>query len=261
MKKAEIAYNTELKEMEKLQAQLERRTKTLEKKLAQAEKMGVAEWTREDYNNFITNVETLGIEDGYCCPIIKNKEDVKKNGAYFELIHAKNELAETKSKIERCEKRLAEKKVEYDKVKEEEAESYIDINEIPKAFLDAKAYLVETWVAWDIEERERIKKLRAELNHEKFRKMVTYTHEKEYMKSDEEFRKQEEKEAEIWLLDLYRRVRDITGTVKDASGIKWGGKCLDGIIKGEKGTAVVETIVAGGWNIQRLHLRTLVKEF
>lgn len=255
MKKAEIAYNTELKEMEKLQAQLERRTKTYEKKLAIAEKLGVANWSNDDRRKWLETVEI--IDNMY----IANKEDIKKNGAWFDLLRAKDDLAETKSKIERCEKRLAEKKAEYDKVKEEEAEDFVDINEIPKALLEAKDYLVETWVAWDIAERDRIKKLRAELSYKEFRDKVKYSHEMEYTKSDEEFRKQEEKEAEIWLLDLYRRVRDITGTVTDASGIRWGGKCLDGIIKGEKGTAVVETIVAGGWNIQRLHLRTLVKEF
>ncbi len=34
---------------------------------------------------------------------------------------------------------------------------------------------------------------------------------------------------------------------------------VDGIIFGTNGTARIETIVAGGYNIQRLHYRTLVK--
>ena len=60
--------------------------------------------------------------------------------------------------------------------------------------------------------------------------------------------------------DLYNRVVAFTGEITDASGIRWGGKCLDGIIIGKEGKAIVETIGAGGYNIQRWHLRTLVKE-
>ena len=71
MKKAEIAYNTELKEMEKLQAQLERRTKTYEKKLAIAEKLGVANWSNDDRRKWLETVEI--IDNMY----IANKEDIR----------------------------------------------------------------------------------------------------------------------------------------------------------------------------------------
>ena len=46
--------------------------------------------------------------------------------------------------------------------------------------------------------------------------------------------------------------------ITDCSYIRWGGKCLDGYIVGKNGKASVETIGAGGYNIQRWHLRTLV---
>lgn len=261
MRKAEIEYNSELKELEKLQARLERNRKSLEKKIAQAEKMGVVDWTREDYTNFIENVETVGQEEGYICSMIKNKDDIKKNSAYLDLRHAENEFKDTERQIARCEERLAKKKVEADKVKAEDEKNFVDINEIPKAFLEAKAYLVEEWTAWDIQKREYIRQLKRELPHKEFRNMIKYSTEQEYNRTDEEFRKLNEKEAEAWLLDLYRRVRKITGKVIDASGIKWGGKCLDGIVIGEQGRAEVTTIYAGGYNIQRLHLRTLVKKF
>ena len=70
-----------------------------------------------------------------------------------------------------------------------------------------------------------------------------------------------EREADYWLINLYNRVKEITGEVTDCSYLRWGGKCLDGYIVGETGRAKVETIGAGGYNIQRYHLRVLVKEY
>lgn len=149
-----------------------------------------------------------------------------------------------------------------------ELESKIQ-NEIPEVFKQVKNDLVNEWVLYDIAEREKMKDLKAQYREKytnwrefntNWRKLYTYTREDSLNKTDEEFRKIAEKDAEAWLLDLYNRVFAITGKITDCSGVTWGGKCLDGIVIGENGTAVVNTIEAGGYNIQRLHLRTLVKE-
>lgn len=60
---------------------------------------------------------------------------------------------------------------------------------------------------------------------------------------------------------IIERTTAITGTITDASNIHIGidGE-LNGYIVGENGTAKVQTIGAGGWNIQRYHFRTLVHE-
>ena len=60
---------------------------------------------------------------------------------------------------------------------------------------------------------------------------------------------------------LVERVRSITGDFKNANLLRIGENGeLNGIITGIKGTAKVETISAGGWNIQCFHFRVLVKE-
>ena len=58
---------------------------------------------------------------------------------------------------------------------------------------------------------------------------------------------------------LVGKIQDVVGTITDASGlyISNNGQ-INGIIKGEKGAARVETVDAGGYNIQRFHYRTLV---
>ena len=179
----------------------------------------------------------------------------------YEVRHARNLVEEKANTVKNWEKKI---------VKAEEEEQ--SLNEMPKAFLEAKAQLIEEWVAYDIAQRERIKAIKAEYYKDantvteireasrKYREVVKYSTEEAYSKTDEQFYKMEEKNATECLVDLYNRVRAITGKILDASNIRWGGKCLDGYIIGEQGTAEVETIGAGGYNIQRYHLRTLVKE-
>ena len=60
---------------------------------------------------------------------------------------------------------------------------------------------------------------------------------------------------------IIERTTAITGKITDASGLRIGAKeDLNGYIIGEKGTAKVQTIGAGGYNIQCFHFRTLINE-
>ena len=57
-------------------------------------------------------------------------------------------------------------------------------------------------------------------------------------------------------------VQDITGDITDARMLTIANNgCLNGVIHGVNGSAHVETILAGGYNIQCLHYRTLVHKF
>ncbi|PGA05593.1 hypothetical protein [Bacillus mycoides] len=70
-----------------------------------------------------------------------------------------------------------------------------------------------------------------------------------------------EQEKKSKMIDLINRINTVTGSIVDADGLRISevGN-LNGIITGEKANAKVETIGAGGWNIQCFHYRTLVNE-
>lgn len=68
----------------------------------------------------------------------------------------------------------------------------------------------------------------------------------------------EEKKAK--LLHLVGRISDITGPIADARGLYIYAGDLNGVVLGEKGAANVQTIGAGGYNIQCFHYRMLVHD-
>ena len=75
----------------------------------------------------------------------------------------------------------------------------------------------------------------------------------------ERLQKELNREAELKYDDIIERTNFICGTITDATGLRVGMKGdLDGFIIGERGTAKVQTIGAGGYNIQCYHFRTLV---
>lgn len=102
MKMIEIAYASEIKELEKLEARLERHTARLAKAQAKAEKLG-ATWTDEEHREWINTIPKN--EMGF----LLDKEAIKKNGAWYDLIGAERDLESTKWSIERAKARLEKK--------------------------------------------------------------------------------------------------------------------------------------------------------
>ena len=69
----------------------------------------------------------------------------------------------------------------------------------------------------------------------------------------------EEKRAK--LLDLIGRIMSTVGTITDAATLYIGPEGdINGIIVGTEGKAKIQTIGAGGYNIQCFHFRTLIHE-
>lgn len=243
----------ELKDrLNKAEAKVEKINKTIERHRAQAKKkLDIIQANGWELNtwNYVGGGPTPN-EDAYwtICEFESKMSDVT---------NAQKKLEEAKQVVENWKIKLA---------KQQEIETAI-ANEIPDVLKQVRNHLVESWVQYDLEEKVRIYSVKHRMleeenkSYREYRQVIPYSREEAFQRTEEEFRKIEEREADIWLLDLYNRIKDITGEITDTSGIRWGGKCLDGVVKGKKAMAVVDTIVAGGYNIQRLHYRTLVKEF
>lgn len=67
-----------------------------------------------------------------------------------------------------------------------------------------------------------------------------------------------EREMRSRMLDLAQRIGEHVGKITDAQGLHIQNGEIAGVIYGEKGSASIQTIGAGGYNIQRFHFRTLV---
>lgn len=68
-----------------------------------------------------------------------------------------------------------------------------------------------------------------------------------------------DKDVKAKYKDLINRITAVIGTIKDATHLSIGPKGdINGIIIGSEGKANIETIGAGGYNIQCFHFRTLI---
>ena len=73
--------------------------------------------------------------------------------------------------------------------------------------------------------------------------------------------KEMEQEKREKLLDLVQRMMKVVGRITDAGHLSIGPKGdINGYIQGTEGKASVETIGAGGYNVQCYHFRTLIHE-
>jgi len=106
MKMVEINLRSLTNEMNKLIEKKARIEKKLEKTTTKVEKLD-CKWTWEEHREWLMNVPT---ENGF----ITSKEDIKKNGAWFDWSGSQDDLKDVNKRIERLQAKIenAEQKVD-----------------------------------------------------------------------------------------------------------------------------------------------------
>lgn len=187
--------------------------------------------------------------------IEKKTDECEKEWLREDIARLNDEIEETKNTIAKYEKQLAG---------EMERESLLT-KEIPESMKKMESELVTEWDAYDKNHRDKIREAKRTMSYEEFSKKFSTNERYDLMyQTDEQIHNNNERDAKIMIVNLFNRVKAITGEVTDWSDLKCElgnmGAVLTGFVIGKEGRAEVETILAGGYNIQRLHIRTLVHE-
>ena len=133
----------------------------------------------------------------------------------------------------------------------------------PKVLADYIEYYVQTLVPYY---KKRLQKL---LALEKYylssvaqaNGFTLFEYEMQYHRHelDDWLEKHVRKDAETFCKKLMNRVEKKCGNIVNVDDLHLNGTELNGIVIGDKGIANVYTILAGGYNVQCLHQRVLVK--
>lgn len=220
--------------IEKKEAQIEKKANTINKKYDLiVKKQAKAEKADEQDRRWLEfEIETL-------------KDDIKRLG---------NEIKEAQATLEKYKKQL-EGEIE----KEQQF-----IKEVPQQAKDMEKMLIEKWDESDMHRRQWYRDEAERLGYADFVKQYKYGAWEYRYATDEEIHNSNVKSARAFVLDLLNRTKEITGEIVSWSDVHLtvgtnGYPVLNGYVEGKEGRAVVESIYAGGYNIQRLHVRVLVK--
>lgn len=177
-----------------------------------------------------------------------NKDEYEIRWLKDDIKRLKSEIAETQKTIEKYEKQLSGE-IERER---------IFLMDIPDSMKDLQTQLVDRWNKYDFDRKNNLKAKYQEMGYREFLKEYKHTGYEFMQLADADIIKSNEMDAKALIIDLYYRINHITGEVISWSTLYCSGGALNGIVTGKEGKAKVETILAGGYNIQRLHIRVLV---
>ena len=169
----------------------------------------------------------------------------------------------------------------YQKQLEAEEAKQNTLNDIPEILKEFKEDLIKRWDKFDEWKLQQIKNDYTKIcqmskengyNYNEVRKAYQEMRMKWGMNwndfrylTPEQIHNNNVKDSEKLILNLIDRTIELTGKITDCQYLNLdqdnqGYLIINGIVIGEKGKARVESIGAGGYNIQRYHIRVLVKE-
>ena len=192
-------------------------------------------------------------EDRYC-----KHGTSEHNDAYWAICEYEDKVNAIKNATEKLEDKKRILKNWKDRLEAAEAKEQKFLTEVPESMKEMMTELIVRWDEYDTERLTHLKEEYKVLGYKEFTKKYPKSYKFMRYETPETIHKVNVKNAEAYVMDLYNRIHLITGEVTDWSGIYCAGVALNGFVKGQLGAVNVETILAGGYNIQRLHCRTLV---
>ena len=192
--------------------------------------------------------------------IAKNEAKLAKGGDRFDCecaIHIAEE------DLRRRTRELAVLLEKLEAAAAEEAKKALFEAELPECLIGFRSRLVESWDAHDKAERDAIVEQGDAYWRENGGSYGDYIRAVEL--TDETIHDRNFRDATKMAANLIKRVEKAVGKVRSYSRLylangNWleGGSALNGFVEGERGICEVRSILAGGYNIQRLHVRVLV---
>lgn len=175
------------------------------------------------------------------------------------------DLSHVQEAIQNTNKAIAEKEATVQKwqTKLDEQIQKEEQDDTPAILKDYQIRLVEAFDRNDQIRKEYLTKKKAELGYKEFIKQFKYSAYDLILEDPEVTHRKNTKTAEALVNNLWIRVKDICKDVTQVNlfvtnANEWEGICINGLVTGSEGSARVESITAGGYNIQKLHIRTLV---
>lgn len=194
-------------------------------------------------------------EDRYC-----REGTAEHNDAYWAICEYRDKVQDIKGATEKLEDKIRILNNWKARLEAAEAKEQKFLMEVPECMKTMMQELIRDWDEYDMARRARLKESYHKMSYGGWVKHHTRTDYEFMYLTDDQIHNGNVRSAEGAVMDLYNRINAITGEVTDWTGIHYGGKALNGEVYGKLGAVRVESILAGGYNIQRLHIRVLVHE-
>lgn len=270
-----------IERIEKATATIAKKENTITKKTAQIEKKWNSlekkyNWNRTDRESHYITLMNRGYSSNEADEISWTISDIESLEEDIE--RGSNEIAEIKERLAKYE---AELQTVIEKENSRNVKAILDFladwkEKCINYHIEMLPKYIEARNAWIDLDRDYSEKLEAVWgDYEKYREIKK---ERDALKKEfgtawgwigayvtrgkldmDRLEKDYQRDCELKYDDIIERTNDLIGEIKDASGLEVNNKAgLDGIIVGERGTVKVNTISAGGYNIQCFHFRTLI---
>jgi hypothetical protein len=231
----------------KTEEKINKKNTTIEKKqnkIAKLQKKVTIEKTYEELTYLPTEERTDEIEEQM--EILLNIQDLK-----YDIKRAEKDVIDLKRKLN-----------DYKVQKAQESAREAEVPEVLKQLMEI--IITENDKA-DLEYQNKLKAEYKELGYKDFIKKYKSTKYEFLWKKEDSNHKDNTEYAKNLIFDLINRTKKTIGKIISWNDITitygtHGIPALNGIVEGENGKARLESIFAGGYNVQKLHIRVLVKK-